>query len=188
MWLAEAGQPVKLVLVGFEKLGFGSIEKLKANPGAAGVSFDVAQDLLKLDPFVAGGTCAWLGNRFAYIPDLSFQTSGGAGFHASYVRQISWEDVQETTSFTTRTDETTRGLLSFLGIGPSETKTVVTKVSSSNSVGTTGSESVGATLDFPNINRPANIDVFYDRVFGTLVARTSCLSSPAVVLPGHNHQ
>jgi hypothetical protein len=181
IWLAEFGKPMRVAVLDFERRGDGSVDQIQRYPGSVDLDPKTAQNLLELDPFVAGGPCPSLGNRFVYEPELSFQTAGGKGERGGYTRQMTVADLNERTDFTNIVNETTRGLLAFLGVGPSETKTVTTTISNRNRMQTVWSGTIGATLEWPNIREPVTIDVFFDRVFGTYAAVRNCQSKAIVV-------
>jgi hypothetical protein len=132
-------------------------------PCRNGMSADTIKGLLALDPFVAGGASVQLPRgRYRRCQGIIGTTE------RTYSVQVTNEQTQTSTKTTVLTDDFSKSLLSFIGLGPSETKRVTTTISTSSST----SFRTGSTVETKVVieGSPAGtdlIDVFYDRIFGT---------------------
>jgi hypothetical protein len=173
VWLVADGE-LTLTLLGYDKPQRWDVETLRTNPEVFKVDAATAQELLKLDPFVAGGPNAALpGPRFTIAGvggDLGIIGLSNDTHTFELSSQISQTDLSTTAGFQSRTEDFRAGWLSFLGVGVDVTKQVTSKMSYSNSrsveVGTTTTAAV--TLDVVGF---AEFDVRYDVIFGTFALK-----------------
>jgi hypothetical protein len=128
---------------------------------------ELAQELLKLDPFTDDEFSELDPNRFQYKTTFDISGMGGCreSEHSHTVEQI---DRSTTTNYTTRVENYRPGWLSFLGLGVTEEKTVKTTITQSCSTAESvlHQNSVMARL-CADSNENYIVSIYYDRVFGT---------------------
>ncbi len=169
VWLANGGPPVLAVLdASHEEVISVGFLRSYATTGWNGLSPVTVRALLALDPFVAAGPHALLPlsrfdcNQFGNL-GLNATARGLAVSHT-----VVQSDRQATTSFTTRTEQDSPGLLSFLSLGVTEAANYRTNVTQSISSSTAVSSSVTASVDlYIPATEYHSVDVCYDRIFGT---------------------
>ena len=136
------------------------------------VSAQNIASLLAQDPFVAGGPQAHLDpQRFEQQTGISAEEAAQT---FSQSATVSSDDTHALTESTITTEDFTKGLLSFVGVGPAQTKTLTSTVTSSSAVGFRKGKTVATALRIEGM--PAGVlgfDVFYDRLYGTF-ALTDC--------------
>jgi hypothetical protein len=204
VWIDD-GQRTKLALLGAEGIGCKRVSVLRealarlrgpaapraicldrpaaanAQAGAAAqqrcnaMSARTIQGLLDQDPFVAGGAQAHLAaDRFerqqAIISDPGVTVTNSFAVH------VEKDDLNASSRSTVTTDDYSKSWLSFAGIGPTETKRVVSTMTATSSTSFRNGQTVATSVRIegppPGTDR---IDVYYDRVFGTLAFRASHL-------------
>jgi hypothetical protein len=122
--------------------------------------------LLKLDPMAHKGPTAQLDEkRYAYVD--TFGVNGADDIH-SFWYSVTTSDLQATTSFSVKTEEYSSGFLSFLGLGVTETKKLMTKFSmgSSKEMSSSQKEEVAAHFH-ADADEFYSVAVYYDRIFRT---------------------
>jgi len=132
---------------------------------------DTIQSLLNLDPFAVGGPDAELSrNRYERNPG-----NGGAGegsFSHTVSHQIEQTDVNAKAEFFTHVEDTKPGWLSIFGVDNSREEIMKTTVTHESSVAKRSGKTIEETLNVvpppDNPKAPYFVDIYYDRVFGTL--------------------
>jgi hypothetical protein len=176
VWYAEDGN-LTLGLLGFDKVGTWAVQDLVANPAQTGLDATTVEELLKLDPFVAGGPYVSLpGPRFVYKHS---EPVSNATVEWSLSHTITQTDVNVTTNMHIHTEDYRAGLLSFIGIGVDETKQMTTKISHSNSTSVTVGSTTTAEVTL-NVVGSAEFDIYFDRVFGTYAIKPRLFVNPAL--------
>jgi hypothetical protein len=161
--MAEDGE-LTLALLGFDSIKTFAVQDLITNPAQTGLDAATIQELLKLDPFVAGGPSAALPSpRFVF--DHS-ETLSNVRETITLSHTMTQTDLNATTNVQIHTEDYKKGALSFLGIGVDETKQVMSKITHSNST----SVSVGTTTTVEialDVVGSVELNFSYDRIFGT---------------------
>jgi hypothetical protein len=123
-------------------------------------------ELLKLDPMAHKGPTAPLDEeRFAYVDTYGLN---GADDTHEFSHSVTTTDLQATASFKAKTEEYSSGFLSFLGLGVTETKKVMTKFSMASSKEMSLSQKETVTAHFhADADEIYSIAVYYDRIFRT---------------------
>jgi hypothetical protein len=163
VWMAEDGE-LTLALLGFDSIKTFAVQDMITNPAQTGLDAATIQELLKLDPFVAGGPSSALPSpRFVF--DHS-ETLSNVRETITLSHTMTQTDLNATTNIQIHTEDYQKGALSFLGLGVDETKQVMSKITHSNStavsVGTT--TTVEIVLD---VVGSVDLNFSYDRIFGT---------------------
>jgi hypothetical protein len=122
--------------------------------------------LLKLDPMAHKGPNAPLDEkRFAYVD--TYGVNGADDYH-TFRQMITSADLQAKTSFRVKTEEYSSGFLSFMGLGVTETKKLMTKFSMGSSQEMSSSQMEEVTANFhAEADEIYDVKVFYDRIFRT---------------------
>ena len=137
------------------------------------LSVTTVESLLKLDPFVVSGPRASLPtDRFEKRESLICDADSICTRSRS--ASVGTDDTHLRTQSTITTDDLGKGLLSFAGIGPSESKQVTAKVTSSSSTSFRDGKTVTAEVRIEGpLPGTDTIEVYYDRLFGTFALRSA---------------
>jgi hypothetical protein len=168
VWLDD-GLTTYLQFLGFERTECPTIDHLRS--GVAAVDPAAAAALIALDPFAGP-----LGPKAPLATDPRYVQQPGIALLPDLVQTITFtqEDIvggsSAQTSTRTVTDDLGAGLLSIVGVAPSETKTVTSTLSIGTTQESTDSTTVTTALTARTLVEGARteLNVFYDRVFGTL--------------------
>ena len=194
-WGMDAGK-VSLTLLDHGPLAMVTVDTLRTDLTAAtaGQTAPVTQldattlsSLIKLDPMAStvrrpidtifGGVALPAGR---FITDERLLVNG-AMYSQSLSHTITASDTTSTMSTTTTVKDANSGWLSLIGIGDPVDDKVTTKVSFGSSRTASTSNTETATLNLSAAgNESYSVDVFYDNIFGTFLARTPVL--PPVVV------
>jgi hypothetical protein len=168
IWLDD-GTNTKLQILGTGALDCPTIDELRS--GVADLAPAAAAALIALDPFA--GT---LGPKAPLATDPRYLGLSGIGLlpgilqTATYTQQLLVENGRTETSTRTVTDDLGAGLLSLIGLAPSETQQVVSTLAISTSVDSTESTTISTALTARTLvdGVRTELAVFYDRVFGNI--------------------
>ena len=168
VWFNSGGSTSLLVL-GYSTLECTTIDQLRS--GVADVPPAAAAALIALDPFAGvGGPKAPLATNPRYLPLQGIGLLPDIVTTATYTQQVQVENSSTETSSRVVTDDLGAGLLSLVGLAPSQSQQVVSTLSVSNSASTVESTSVSTALTartlVPGVR--TELAVFYDRVFGNV--------------------
>ena len=135
------------------------------------LSVTTVESLLKLDPFFVSGPRATL-TTDRFEKRESIVSDPDSIVTRSRSASVGTDDTHAHSYSTITTDDLGKGLLSFAGIGPSESKQVTAKVTTSSSTSFRDGKTVTAEV---RIEGPPpgtdTIEVYYDRLFGTFALR-----------------
>jgi hypothetical protein len=128
--------------------------------------------LLDQDPFVAGGPLTALpSDRFERRTGIIVR---GAAFTRTLTEEVSEEDNHAHSRSTVTTEDFSKGFLSFLGVGPSETKTLTSTITTSSSTSFRNGNSATTRVRIEGMPAGAGrLSVFYDRLFGTFALQSA---------------
>jgi len=184
VWLARDGT-LTLSVMGYDTVSSLGMELLKqnANSGVAGLAPDTVQALLALDPFVRHGGGARLAEpRYVFVEH--YEVNAGHDRHV-FRRTITQADLEATTEFTSRTVDYRAGWLSFFGLGVTENKTVMTKMTQGGSSQLSVGTQVASAVDlYAEADELYGVYAYYDRVFGTFAFKSDRLQLRPVVIAG----
>jgi hypothetical protein len=107
---------------------------------------DTIRQLLSLDPFVAGGPNISLAGNPRFVPLRPQDNAGRGSIQNTFTVGMSQTD--STDVYTVHAEDTKPGLLSFLGIGPSDDKSVMTKITDTNSNELNSGTTISETIQF----------------------------------------
>lgn len=140
-------------------------------PCRRGLSAQTIQALLDQDPFVAGGPQTTLpSDRFEPRTGIIAEESP---FTRTLTVQVTEDDTHARSRTTVTTEDFSEGLLSFIGVGPSETKTVTSTITTSSATSFRTGKTATTQVRIEGMPAfTAELDVFYDRVFGTFALQT----------------
>jgi hypothetical protein len=164
----DNGTATSLLVLGYQSLDCTTIDQLRS--GVAGVDPTTANALIALDPFAVAGPKAPFATdpRYVGLPGIGLlpdvvQT-------ATYLQQLLVESSHAETSSRITTDDLGAGLLSIIGLAPTESQQVVSTLSVSNSADSVESTTVSTTLTARTLvpGQRTELAVFYDRVFGNV--------------------
>jgi hypothetical protein len=169
VWLDD-GTTTFLQLLGYDTFDCATIDDLRS--GTANLDPATINSLLALDPFAADP----LGPKAPLALNPRYATLQGIGLFpgvvatATYAQQLLLDKTRAETSTRTVADDLGAGLLSLVGLGPSESKQVVSTLSVGTTLETTDTTTVSTTLTARTLDDGARTElaVFYDRVFGTV--------------------
>jgi len=156
-------------VVGFESFECPTVDQLRS--GIAGLDLAAATPLIALDPFAGPfGAKAPLASdpRFLALPGIGLLP--GLVHSATYQQQLLVEHSGVETNTRVVTDDLGAGLLSLVGLAPSESKQVTSTLSVSNSAGSTEATTITTALQARTLRAGVRTElaVFYDRLFGTV--------------------
>ena len=182
-WLSNDGE-ISLVLLNYQRVSINSAQQLKRNihNNPNGLSPEMVQNLLKLDPFATFGPNAGLSSsRFVKVGEVEVN---GGDYNQSFSKNITQTDTQSESKFSTTVTEFSKGWASHFGVGITEnqTKTTSNVWASSNSTSSSQTTSVGFSLN-AEIDEIYAAAVYFDRVFGTFATKQVPLN-PNPVLAG----
>ncbi|MCC7386451.1 MAG: hypothetical protein IT384_31725 [Deltaproteobacteria bacterium] len=177
-WVMDEGE-LSVMILGWQARGAYSAATLRADLAAldAGGAISATQSrlsaptlrgLLALDPFVAGGATASLpASRYDYIG--RFEGDGIDTLQVSH--SITTTDRNSTATYTGRITNYQSGWLGVLGLGITQSGSLVTRTTHRTTERVSTGESVTATLEIRSAaSDPYQLDVYYDRIFGTFAA------------------
>ena len=180
-WTYQEGQ-LQLCPFGHEYVTV-TAAALQSNLVAVGISSSDQQNLLSLDPFVAGGPGASLSpDRFS-VPDggeVNLEYGGGLNIDQKYV--VTTDTKTTTTHKTYTTDSSTWDLgplLKLLGIGGNKTQVTTTETNA-----TVGDVSSTVTLEANLFSGPDDyfvVTIWYDRLFGTWAFQQGQTAAAAIL-------
>ncbi len=171
VWLAGNGQ-LRLSMLGHGQLRSPTVQMLKEDRSGrstvTGLDAQTIDALLALDPFAADAQAAPPQDRFSH-----HKTYGIDGTLAASLSQSTTStDQQAVAEYRSRIDDSRKGFLSYLGIGISETETVKTVITVSDSTQVSQSQTVTATVQFfAAPGEHYSVEVYYDRVFSSFAFR-----------------
>jgi hypothetical protein len=168
VWV-DNGVGTSVQVLGYESFECPSIDQLLS--GVAGLDLATAATLVALDPFAGpSGAKALLAAdpRFLGLPGIGLLP--GLVQTATYQQQLLIENGRFETNTRVVTDDLGAGLLSIVGLAPSESKQVVSTASLSSVAESTESTTVTTALQARTLVAGVRTDlaVFYDRTFGTI--------------------
>ena len=169
VWL-DNGFTTYLQLLGFDTFDCVTIDQLRS--GTANLDPAAVNALIALDPFATSP----LGPKAPLALDPRYVSSPGIGLlpgilvTANYTQQLLLANGQTESSARTVTDDLGAGLLSLVGLAPSESKQAVSTLSVGTTLETTDTTTVSTTLTARTLvaGLRTELAVFYDRVFGTI--------------------
>lgn len=177
-WVMDEGE-LSVMILGWQARGAYSAATLRADLAAldaggaisatqSGLSAPTLRGLLALDPFVAGGATAALpSSRYDYIG--RFEGDGIDTLQVSH--SITTSDRSSTATYTGRITNYQSGWLGILGLGITQSGSLVTRTTHRTTERISTGESVTATLEIrSSVSDPYQLDVYYDRIFGTFAA------------------
>jgi len=167
VWV-DNGSRTFVQVLGFESFECPTIDQLRS--GVAALDLAAAAPLIALDPFAGPlGPKAPLGTDTRFLPLAAIGLVPGAVHTATYQQQLLVEHSGVETSTRVVTDDLGAGLLSLVGLAPSESKQVVSTLAVSNVAGTSEATTVTTTLEARTLvaGIHTQLAVFYDRLFGT---------------------
>ncbi|HEY3181741.1 MAG TPA: hypothetical protein VGJ77_02810 [Gaiellaceae bacterium] len=168
IWLDD-GTSTALHVLGTGPQDCTTIDQLRS--GVADLDPAAAAALIALDPFAG-----LLGPKAALAADPRYLALTGIGLlpgilnTATYTQQLLLENGHVETSSRIVSDDLGAGLLSLIGLAPSETQQVSSTLSVSNSVDTSEATTVSTALTARTLTEGVRTElaVFYDRAFGTV--------------------
>jgi len=175
VWLDNGSQTFVQVL-GYDSFECPSIDQLRS--GVAGLADAAAKPLIDLDPFTGPlGPRAPLGDDPRYVPLPGIGLLPGLLQSATYTQQLLIQHGGTETSTRTTVDDLGAGLLSLIGLAPSESQKVTSTLSVSNIAETSESTTVTTSLQARTLvaGQRTELAVFYDRVFGTVAFKDASL-------------
>jgi|GEM_PF-7001893 len=183
LWYSENGR-MTLAILGYDGLAQPTARQLKdalvdlqtEPPGTRHPHWkadaDAIRSLLRLDPFVDGGSGAVLAlPRFVDVSHGAIEIGGGTQtFSATHT--ITSTDLSTTVKTTTTVENDSAGFLSFLGIGVTETQTLQSQISQSTSAQNSTSNTVTQQYTLNgNGHEYYSCEVYFDVVFGAFAFR-----------------
>jgi hypothetical protein len=183
LWYSENGK-MSLAILGFDGSAQPTAQQLRnalaeLSMQPAGTKHPVwkadaagIESLLRLDPFVAGGSAAVLTPpRFVDVSHGAVEIGGGTQtFTATHT--ITSTDLATKVNTTTTVENDTAGFLSFLGLGVTQTQTLQSQVSQSNSSQDSTAKTVTQQYTLNgNGNEYYSCEVYFDVVFGAFAFR-----------------
>jgi hypothetical protein len=167
VWLDD-GTNTRLQVLGTGPQDCPTIDELRS--GVADLDPAAAAALIALDPFAGP-----LGPKTPIATDPRYIALTGIGLlpgilqTAQYAQQLLLENTHVETSTRVVTDELSAGLLSLIGLAPSESQQVVSTLAITNTADTTEATTVSTSLEARTLVEGVRTElaVFYDRVFGT---------------------
>jgi hypothetical protein len=168
VWYSN-GAGVSLQFLGYDSFECPTIDQLRS--GVAGLDPSAATPLIALDPFAGAlGPKAPLATDPRYVALPSIGLLPGLVQTATYQQQLLIEKGHVETSATVKTDDLGAGLLSLVGLAPSQSQQIVSTLSVTNETSTTDSTTVSTTLTARTLVNGIRTElaVFYDRAFGTV--------------------
>jgi len=175
VWLDD-GTQTYLDVLGYQTLECPTIDHLRS--GVAGVPPAEAAAMIALDPFTGPlGPAAQLANDPRYVSLPGIGLLPGVVNTATFTQQLLVENSHVDTYTRVVTDDLGAGLLSLVGLAPTESQKVTSTFSVSNQSTTTQSDSVTTALTARTLiaGVRTELSVFYDRVFGTIAFRDASL-------------
>lgn len=164
----DNGTATSLLVLGYQSLDCTTIDQLRS--GISGLDATTASALVALDPFAVLGPKAPLATdpRYVGLPGIGLLPD--VLVTATYLQQLLVESSHVETSSRTVTDDLGAGLLSIIGLAPSESQQVSSTLSVSNSADSVESTTVSTTLTARTLvpGERTELAVFYDRVFGNV--------------------
>lgn len=141
-----------------------------------GLDADTIRSLLALDPLAADPNATLAAERFDGPSGIVFDGTKGV---IEREVSVSAADEQVRVDTTIRTDQTDKALLSVIGIGPKETKTVTSTLTMSSALTSRRGKTITARAEL----RDVNVDVYYDRLFGTFAFQAPRAGATIVTPP-----
>jgi hypothetical protein len=175
VWL-DNGFTTFVQVLGYDSFECPSIDQLAS--GVSGLSTAAAKPLIDLDPFTGAlGPKAPLGSDPRYVSLPGIGLLPGLVQSATYTQQLLIQHGGVSTSTKVVTDDLGAGLLSLVGLAPSQTGQVSSTLSVSNIAETTETTTVTTTLTARTLvaGQRTELAVFYDRVFGTVAFKDASL-------------
>ncbi len=167
VWL-DNGSQTFLQLIGYDTFECATIDHLRS--GTANLDPAAVSALIALDPFASNplGPKAPLATDPRYVPLSGIGLLPGLVQTAKYTQELILDNTQGETYTRTVTDDLGAGLLSLVGLAPSQSKQVVSTLSVGTTLETTDTTTVSTALTartlVPGVR--TELSVFYDRVFG----------------------
>jgi hypothetical protein len=168
VWFDD-GTNTKLLVLGTGPRDCVTIDQLRS--GVADLDPRAAAGLIALDPFAGPfGPRAPLATDPRYVGLEGIGLLPGILNRAIYTQQLLVENSHVETSTRVVTDDLSAGLLSIIGIGPSETQQVSSTLAVTTSADTTESTTVSTELTARTLvdGVRTELAVFFDRSFGTV--------------------
>jgi hypothetical protein len=168
VWFND-GTNVSLLVLGTGAQECSTIDELRS--GVAALAPAAASALIALDPFAGP-----LGPKAPLATDPRYIGLTGIGLlpdvlqTAQYTQQLLVENTHVETSSRIVTDDLSAGLLSLVGLAPSESQKVVSTLAVTNTADTTQTTTVATSLQATTLveGKRTELAVFYDRSFGTI--------------------
>ncbi|MBN1461958.1 MAG: hypothetical protein JXA57_20705 [Armatimonadetes bacterium] len=186
-----------LAVLGWDHRTVADVSELVHDP------FPEVQSMIRLDPFYPPASellgprsqeTAWerLGvqlvksrgmQRLVWIDN--YEPIGKPDLAYAAAHSVTKEDMRFSETFTSTLEDVKEGWLGFLGVGPSETKTVQTdtRLSQSQNVAVTETKTAAIWV-FSKPGEHKQYDIYYDRLFGTFAALQSGPSLPRAIVAG----
>jgi hypothetical protein len=167
VWLNNGSQTYAQLL-GYGSYECPTIDQLSS--GVAGLSAAAAAPLIALDPFTGplGAKTPLAGDRFVALPGIGLLP--GLIQIATYQQQLLLDHSATETSTRVVTDDLGAGLLSLVGLAPSQSGTFSSTLAVSSTATTSESTTVTTTLTARTLTAGVRTElaVFYDRLFGNV--------------------
>jgi len=166
----DNGFTTSLQLLGYDAFDCVTIDQLRS--GTANLDPAAANALIALDPFATSP----LGPKVPLAADPRYASLPGIGLlpdvvvTATYTQQLLIDNTRSESSARTVTDDLGAGLLSLVGLAPSQSQQVVATLSVGTTLETTDTTTVSTTLTARTLTDGIRTElaVFYDRIFGTV--------------------
>jgi hypothetical protein len=179
-WLMADGQ-LRIALMGgvYASLPASYLRAHANEPQGTGLPPDVVQQLLAMDPFVAGGNMVQLpSDRFEEIDSQvqgPFEYGGGQTLAGAHTQTFTTTETRSRTDYTTHIQDFNPGWLAQL-FG-AQASTLKTTVSVTQAAGTTHSETQSINWELHSgPNERFVVELWRDRVFGTYAFRQEPVS------------
>jgi hypothetical protein len=183
IWLMSGGQ-FRIALMGgiYVSLSASYLAANANNQQATGLPPEVVQQLLAINPFVAGGSMVQLpSGRFEDIDSQvqgPFEYGGGQTLTGSYTKTFTTTETRSHSDYTVHSQDFNAGWLAQLfGQGSAGLKTTLTFTQAAGTT-TTSTQSINWELH-SGLSERFVVEVWRDRLFGTFAFRQEPVSSSA---------
>jgi hypothetical protein len=168
VWV-DNGTSTRMLILGTGPRECATIDDLRS--GLTGLPAAAVAGLIALDPFAGSlGGKTPLGTNPRYISKNGIGLLPDVLNTATYTQQEVFDSSSVETSTKVVVDDLSPGVLSIIGVGPTESKKVSSSLSISNSADTTQATTVSTALTATTLidGARSELAVFYDRTFGTV--------------------
>jgi hypothetical protein len=172
VWL-DNGATTYLQLLGYGQFECATIDQLRG--GLTQLNPTTVNSLVALDPFATNGPKAQLAldPRFVSMPGIGLLP--GIVQTATFTQQLLVDNTSSSAYTRTVTDDLGAGLLSLVGLAPSQSQQIVTTMSVGTTLETTDTTTASVALTARTLTDGirTELSVFYDSVFGTVAFQDS---------------